>query len=134
MSVVSSALDMGQIRERRENPIGPLRDVTAEWKRKAKERMLAQGTSRAELSRLADVSPAAITVLFRPTTKQSRIKGRIEKALGMVISDSDQAHAIEKDALFRRMLKIRNDIDDDKVIERWLAIGEDLVNSRTNKP
>lgn len=47
------------------------------------EAMDAQGVTRAELARLVGVSDAAITQLFRQSTKQSRLVPAINRVLGL---------------------------------------------------
>lgn len=78
--------------------------ATQEWKNKVLKLMRDKGISRAELSRRAGVSDAAITVLFRSTTKTSRLVPVVNGAVGlpppaMTPVDLDERRA-ELDALW----------------------------------
>lgn len=52
-----------------------------EWKADVLRAMEKLGISRAELSRRVQVTDAAITILFRKTTKQSRLVPAINRVL-----------------------------------------------------
>ncbi len=57
--------------------------ATLEWKLQVTAAMKAAEVTRAELARRIGVSDAAITQLFRPTTKQSRLVPEINRVLGI---------------------------------------------------
>lgn len=57
--------------------------ASPDWKRDVLAAMEAQGISRAELSRRVKVSDAAITILFKPTTRQSRLVPAVNRVLGL---------------------------------------------------
>lgn len=64
-------------------PSGPMWLATPEWKHQVSLAMEAAKVTRAELARRVDVSDAAITQLFRPSTKQSRLVPEINRVLGI---------------------------------------------------
>lgn len=68
-------------------------NVSEKWKRDVQEAMLEKGISRAELSRRVRVSDAAITILFRESTKQSRLVPAINRALGLTPANAEQRRA-----------------------------------------
>jgi transcriptional regulator with XRE-family HTH domain len=57
--------------------------VDKAWKDDVRALMKRQGISQADLARTLRVSPASLTFLFKPETKQSRLVPAIHKALGL---------------------------------------------------
>ena len=73
-----SGLPMG-----RRLPSEPARPVSAEWKAARQSDMERLGISRSQLAEQIGVTRAAITMLFHPRTKQSRLVARVHAALGL---------------------------------------------------
>lgn len=63
-------------------PGGPAWPVDDEWKRETKSDMRKAGITPAELARRIGCTESALTVLFRPETKQSRLVPKIHRELG----------------------------------------------------
>lgn len=87
-----------------------------------------KGITRADLARECKVTPAAITILFRKGTKQSRLVPQIHKALGMV-NNTEPAAAIERDDAFRRLQRVWKELTDAQR-EHLVRTGEFLVDKR----
>jgi lambda repressor-like predicted transcriptional regulator len=96
-----------------------------EWKRLVLSAMEQQGVTRAELSRRVGVSDSAITVLFRPTTAQSRLVPQIHEVLGM--SPPVQSTG-EADDDMAELVKLWKDLDK---AERKALLGMVGVLRRT---
>lgn len=63
-------------------PSGPHWPVDEAWKRGVKADMKKAGISKAEMARRIKCDPAALTVLFRAETKESRLVPQIHRELG----------------------------------------------------
>lgn len=87
--------------------------VDEAWKRTVLERMAVKGISRSDLARLVGATPGAITVLFKPGTKQSRLVPRIHKVLDLAATQTS-AIAVERDDVFRRLLRAWKDLSEDE--------------------
>lgn len=113
---------------RQKRPRGPLWTVDDDWKRDVLAAMVSKGISRADLARRIGVAPAAMTVLFRPTTKQSRLVPAIHRELGMVETTS-AVSAIERDDAFKRLQRIWKALSE-KEREHLISTGELLAAKR----
>jgi ribosome-binding protein aMBF1 (putative translation factor) len=91
-------------------PKGVMWVVSPTWKREVQDAMASKGISRAELSRLINVSDAAITILFRPSTKQSRLVPAINRALGLTPPTQSSGEA---DGQLTELHEIWPDLDDE---------------------
>ena len=114
VAVATSVLDM--VRQRR--PTGPAFAVDSDWKRDVKAAMKRQGISQADLASKIGVTPSAITVLFRPETKQTRLKPAIHRELGLVAPEVEPA--VEKDEALTRLLRAWSVLSDE---ERALLVA-----------
>ena len=103
--------------------------VDEAWKNDVSERMKERGISRSDLARLVGADPASITVLFRDSTKQSRLVPKIHKALGMADTTAPVV-AIARDDAFRRLEKIWRDLSE-KERAHLIATGELLASKKT---
>jgi hypothetical protein len=116
-------------------PKGDSWPIDKVWKDEIK-RLLKQprdgypdGISRAELARLLDVTPSAITILFQAKTKSTRLKAKIHKLLGLAPPTSTPP--AERDELVRRLLRAMNALkDDDAKREHIVTTAEMLAASR----
>jgi hypothetical protein len=102
--------------------------VDEAWKRDVEARMLEKGISRADLARQIDVDPSAVTVLFKPATKQSRLVPRIHKVLEMADTTAP-AMAISKDDAFRRLQQVWRKLSKEER-EHLITTGELLASKR----
>jgi predicted transcriptional regulator len=118
--VVPSPFDM--VRQRR--PAGPAWTVDDSWKRDVKTAMKKAGISQADLAAKIGVTPSAITVLFRPETKQTRLKPAIHKVLGMLPPTSGAA--ITRDDAMNRLLRVWPTLSEEQR-ELVLATSEALA-------
>lgn len=100
LGVVASAFDM--VRQRR--PTGPAFPVDKDWKDDVRAAMKKQGISQGDLAARIGVTTSALTVLFRPVTKQTRLKPAIHRALGLLAPDASPV--IEKDEAFSRLMRV----------------------------
>jgi lambda repressor-like predicted transcriptional regulator len=106
---------------RQRRPTGPAWTVDDTWKDDVRVAMRKKGISRADLARQLGVSPSAITVLFRPETKQTRLKPGIHRILGFVAPESSPA--IARDELYVRMMSVWSHLSDAER-EHLIATGE----------
>jgi lambda repressor-like predicted transcriptional regulator len=106
---------------RQRRPSGPAWTVDETWKDDVRAAMRSKGISRADLARQIGVSPSAITVLFRPETKQTRLKPLIHRALGFVAPESSPA--VARDALYIRMMSVWPHLSDAER-EHLITTGE----------
>lgn len=63
-------------------PSGPYWPVDAGWKRSVRAEMKRLGISNAEMARRIGCQGSALTVIFRPETRQSRLVPLIHRELG----------------------------------------------------
>lgn len=117
VSVLPSLTDM--VRQRR--PTGPAWTVDESWKRDVKAALKRAGISQADLATKIGVTPSAITIIFRPETKQTRLKPAIHKVLGFMTPTSEPA--VEKDDAIARLLRIWPKLTEQQR-ELLLATGE----------
>ena len=82
--------------------------VDEAWKDNVRALMKQRGLSQAELARTLKASPASLTFLFKPTTKQSRLVPAIHKALGLPTPTTTTVD--ERDELRQRLDTIRRDL------------------------
>ena len=106
---------------RQKRPSGPAWTVDETWKDDVRVAMRSKGISRADLARQLGVSPAAITVLFRPETKQTRLKPAIHRILGFV--EPEASPAIPRDELWTRLKSVWSHLSDAER-EHLIATGE----------
>src|SRR5678816_419884 len=94
---------------RQKRPPGRAWPIDDTWKKNVLQEMTDQGIDRAELCRRVherfgyDLTQSALTVLFRATTKTSRLVPWIEKILGLV-STTKPAPAVKNDPRHKRYL------------------------------
>jgi hypothetical protein len=69
------------------------------------------GITRAELARLCKVTSASITILFRPSTKSTRLKARIHQIFGLAPPTSTPA--TKRDSHLRRIERALARMNDD---------------------
>lgn len=62
-------------------PQGPAFPIDDEWRAKVLARMEEKGIRKGQLAKLIGRDPSSITVLFRPTTVQSRLVPEIHQVL-----------------------------------------------------
>ena len=67
--------------------------VDKAWKDDVRALMKRNEISQADLARTLGVSPASLTFLFKPDTKQSRLVPAIHKALGLPTPAITTPHA-----------------------------------------
>lgn len=106
---------------RQRRPTGPAWTVDETWKDDVRAALRSKGISRADLARQIGVSPSAITVLFRPETKQTRLKPAIHRVLGFV--EPESAPAIQRDELWSRLKSVWSQLSDTER-EHLIATGE----------
>lgn len=106
-------------------PKGPLWNTPPEWKNQVLVAMEVKRISRADLSRLVGVSDAAITQLFRATTKQSRLVPDINRAVGMTPPSQSNG---ETDGELAELIEIWKQLDPE---ERKVLWGTARVLRRT---
>ena len=115
---------------RQKRPTGPLWTVDDDWKKDVERRMEKQGISRADLARRirelgGQCTASAITILFRKSTKQSRLVPYVHRVLGMAETTAPVV-AIAKDDAFRRLQRVWRDLTDQQR-EHLIATGELLA-------
>lgn len=81
-------------------PKGPHWTVDDAWKRGVRADMERAGISSAELARRIGCSPSALTVLWRPETRESRLVPAIHRELGR---SAPQPVATSTDEVLRRI-------------------------------
>jgi len=84
---------------RQSRPSGPSWPVDDAWKRGVQADMRKEGISSAEMSRRIGCTPGALTVLWRPETRESRLVPAIHRELGR----PPPAMAITADEILRRI-------------------------------
>lgn len=67
--------------ERHDHPSGPLETVDEVWKARVRAAMDELGLDQKDLAAKCNVSPASITNLFKPGTRQIRYKTAVHRAL-----------------------------------------------------
>jgi SpoVK/Ycf46/Vps4 family AAA+-type ATPase len=82
--------------------------ASSTWKREVQEAMVEKGISRAALSRMVHVSDAAITILFKASTKQSRLVPAINRALGLTPPTQSSG---EHDEMLAELHAVWDDLD-----------------------
>ena len=112
-------------RDTQPRPRGRLYSITPEWRRELKAKLAAGG--RGAKTRLAEQigsTPAAITVVLRPSTSGSRLVRPISEALGIpmpsMIARSEQDH---------RWMRAGRALSRDDW-QRLLEIAESLAKAR----
>lgn len=98
------------VRQRR--PTGPAFPVDKTWKDDVRAAMKRKGISSADLALKIGVTKSALTVLFRPETKQTRLKPAIHRELGLVAPDNSPA--IERDEAFSRLMRAWPSLSEDE--------------------
>jgi len=93
---------------RQRRPVGPMWTVDKAWKDDVRALMKRKEISQADLARTLGVSPASLTFLFKPDTKQSRLVPAIHKALGLPTPTTTTVD--ERDELRQRLEKIWRDL------------------------
>lgn len=99
-------------------PKGESWPIDAAWKKEIKRLLelsregYPQGISRAELARVCGVTPSAITIMFQPKTKSTRLKAKIHKLLGLAPPTSTPP--AKQDDLMRRLQRAMNSLKDDE--------------------
>lgn len=114
-----STYDMG--RQRR--PSGPHFPVDKDWKRDIRARMERQGISQADLARSVGCKSSALTVLFGPETKQSRLVPAIHRALGL--SAPVSTSALERDEARSRLERVWHELTPSQR-EILLSVAEEM--------
>lgn len=104
-------------------PTGPMWTVDRAWKDDVRVLMKQQGISQADLARTLSVSPASLTNLFKPETKQSRLVPAIHKALGIPTPTTTRID--EGDELRARLEKIWRDLTPEQR-ELLVAVGAQM--------
>lgn len=82
--------------------------------------------TQAELAERVGVTPSAITVLLQPQTKQTRLKPKIHKALGLVEPTNTPAAA--KDTLFNRLVRAWGDLSETE--REHLVLTSELLTAK----
>ncbi len=121
---------LGMAEEKKKRPQGSPEAIDEAWKRKILERMRSMESgpmTRADLARAVGVTPAAITILFQPETRSTRLKAKIHKALGLVAIEPTPA--VVKDPNIRRVLRRWGDLSE---ANQELVLG--LIEQLATKP
>lgn len=84
---------------RQSRPSGPPYPVDEAWKRGVQADMKRAGISSAEMARRIKCSPGALTVLWRPRTRVSRLVPAIHRELGRPAPTTVTSH----DEILRRI-------------------------------
>lgn len=66
------------------HPTGPLKTVEEPWKDDLREEMKTRGWDQQTLAEKIPASPGAISNMFKPGPRQTRLKDRIEELVGWV--------------------------------------------------
>jgi len=98
--------------------------VDDQWKRDVLEAMKKRGISRSDLARELGVVRGSLTALFKPETRQTRLKPGIHKALGLVAPTGTPA--IEKDEAIARLLRVWKELTESQR-EHLIKTGEMLA-------
>lgn len=97
--------------------------VDRAWKDDVRALMKRREISQADLARTLGVSPASLTFLFKPETKQSRLVPAIHKALGLPTPLTTRVD--EGDDLLERLQKIWRDLTQEQR-ELLLAVAAQM--------
>jgi transcriptional regulator with XRE-family HTH domain len=101
--------------------------VDEAWRDDVRALMKRKGISQADIARAAGVKPSAITNLFKPETKQSRIVPAVHRVLGLPPPNTTAVS--ERDEVRQRLDKIWRELTPAQR-ELLLELGASMKRSR----
>jgi len=103
---------MPSIMPRQRRPSGPMWSIDDEWKRDVLAIMERKQITQADLARTLGVSPSMLSMLFQGSTRQTRLKPAIHRALGLV--QPTATPAVDRDEIFNRLLHAWKGLSDEQ--------------------
>jgi transcriptional regulator with XRE-family HTH domain len=116
------------VRQRR--PSGRSYRIDKAWQDRIRARLAERGISQAQLARMIGASPGSITLIFKPSSEQSRLVAAIHRKLDLEPPPDDTvvAEPNEQTALRRERDRIWNELTDEQR-ELLLNIGRQMRRS-----